>query len=196
MAGGRKAVFRSQEGAEDDAGEGARSARSLKAGDAAVGIAASGLTPFVLGALEQARRRGARTILVTANRRPSLAAVDVVISPRTGPEALSGSTRMKSATAAKMVLNMLTTATMLRLGKIYQNWMVDLKPTSKKLHLRAIRLVSCIGGISLGHAQELLTKTRGNPKLAIVMARRKTDLAQARRLLRKNDGFLRPILDS
>lgn len=196
MAGGRGSVFKSKEGAEDDAAAGKSAARArVRRGDAVVGIAASGVTPFVLAALEQSRRRGAATILVTSNSR-ALRAVDVTISPAVGPEALAGSTRMKAGTAAKMVLNMLTTATMLRLGKIYRNWMVDLKPSSKKLRLRAIRLVSRLGGVAPAAAQRLLVQAGGRPKTAIVMARRGVGRREAESLLAASGGFLRPVLRS
>ena len=195
MAGGRGSVFRSKEGAEDDAAAGKTAAGAkVRRGDAVVGIAASGVTPFVLAALEESRRRGAATILVTSNSRPALRAVDVTISPHVGPEALAGSTRMKSGTAAKMVLNMLTTASMMRLGKVYRNWMVDLKPSSKKLRLRAIRLVSRLGGVAPATAQRLLVHAGGRPKTAIVMARRGVGRREAESLLSASEGFLRPVL--
>lgn len=195
MAGGRGAVFRSKEGAEDDADAGKRAATRLRKGDAVVGVAASGVTAFALSALEEAKRRGAATVLVTSNRRPALRSVDVVICPQVGPEALAGSTRMKSGSAAKMVLNMLTTGAMLRLGKVYRNWMVDLRPTSRKLDARALRLVCGLGGVSPERGRSLLRQTRGNPKAAIVMARRNVDVEQARALLERSGGFLRPVLE-
>jgi len=196
MAGGKSAVFRSKEGAEDDAEAGKKeAARRVRRGDAVVGIAASGVTPFVLAALQQAKRRGASTILVTSNRRPVIDGIDVVICPNVGPEALTGSTRMKSATAAKMVLNMLTTASMVRLGRIYRNWMVALRPSSKKLWLRAVRLVCRFGKVSPTRAQSLLRGARGDPRAAILMARREVSYRQAVRLLESTGGFLRPHLE-
>src|SRR5262245_34984637 len=148
MAGGRRAVFRSTEGAEDDAGEGARQLRRLvRAGDVVVGIAASGVTPFARGALGEARRRGAATILVTCNPRVPRQAARVIIALSVGPEVLAGSTRLKAGTATKVTLNALTTATFTRLGRVYGNRMVDLRPRSAKLRARAGRLVAMLGKV-------------------------------------------------
>jgi len=150
MAGGRAAVFRSREGAEDDAVAARRAVGArVRKGDVIVGISASGVTPFVRSALEAARRRGAGTVLVTCNARGLGRLSDQVrIVPTTGPEVLAGSTRLKAGTATKLVLNTLTTASMTGLGRIYGNRMVDLQPRSAKLRERALRLISELAGVS------------------------------------------------
>ncbi|MFQ5521648.1 MAG: N-acetylmuramic acid 6-phosphate etherase [Candidatus Methylomirabilia bacterium] len=197
VAGGRSAVFRSQEGSEDRESE-ARQAvrRKVRSGDVVVGIAASGVTPFVRAALTEARRRRARTILVTVNPRNRRGAgVDRMIHLDVGPEVLAGSTRLKAGSATKMILNMLTTASMAQLGKLYGNRMVDLRPTSRKLRARAVRLVRELGGASEARAHRLLTAAQGQVKLAILMAREKLDARQASRRLSAADGSLRCALE-
>ena len=198
VAGGRGAVFRSREGAEDDRVAARRMIRRrVRAGDVAIGIAASGVTPFVDAGLREARVRGASTVLVTCNRyTPTRASADVTIAVSTGPEVLSGSTRLKAGTATKLVLNMLTIATMVRLGKVYGHRMVDVRPTSKKLHARAIRLIAETGGVSLARAAQLLRHAHGHTKLAIVMAARRVDRHTAQRLLTSHQGQLRHILQA
>ncbi|MEK7365000.1 MAG: N-acetylmuramic acid 6-phosphate etherase, partial [candidate division NC10 bacterium] len=190
MAGGRASVFRSREGAEDRAGEGKRAiARRVRAGDVVVGIAASGVTPFVRAALAEARRRRGRTVLVAMDRRSPLSRLaDVVIAPRVGPEVLTGSTRLKAGTATKMILNILTTAAFVRLGKTYGNWMVDLQPRSRKLRARAERLVQILGNVPRARARRYLSAAGGRPKVAIVMARRNLSARAASRLLREAGG--------
>ncbi|HJV58744.1 MAG TPA: N-acetylmuramic acid 6-phosphate etherase, partial [Methylomirabilota bacterium] len=149
IAGGRRTVFRSSEGAEDDGPEGARQIRRrVRPGDVVVGIAASGVTPFVRAALQEARRRGAATALVTCNPDVPASAARVVIALAVGPEVLTGSTRLKAGTATKLALNTLTTASFARLGKVYGNRMVDLRPRSAKLRARALRLVGQLGRVS------------------------------------------------
>jgi N-acetylmuramic acid 6-phosphate etherase len=193
MAGGRRAVFRSVEGAEDDASAGARAIRDrARRGDAVVGIAASGVTPFVLAALAEARRRGALTVLVTCNPSVPRRAAHVVIALEVGPEVLAGSTRLKAGTATKLTLNTLTTAAFTRLGKVHGNRMVDLQPKSAKLRARAERLVRDLGGVSAARAGKLLEQARGSAKVAVVMARRRVTAAEARRRLRDAGGFLGP----
>ena len=195
MAGGRRAVFRSAEGAEDDAAAGARQIRRrARAGDVVVGIAASGVTPFVRAALREARRRGAATVLVTSNPRVARPAARVIIPLAVGPEVLAGSTRLKAGTATKLTLNTLTTAAFARLGRIYGNRMVDLRPRSAKLRARARRLVSEIGKVEGREATRLLRDASGNAKLAIVMARLKVGSRQARRRLHGASGSLRQLL--
>ena len=196
MAGGRNSVFRSREGAEDDPAAGARSVAGLKRGDAVVGIAASGVTPFVRAALLRAARRGCRTILVTSNGQPPHNPAEITIAPRVGPEVIAGSTRLKCGTAAKMVLNTLTTAAMIRLGKVYDHWMVDLKPTSRKLRLRGARIVCELGRVGPRRADELLKAARGSVKLAVLMARQGLGLRQARLRLARAEGNLRSALES
>jgi N-acetylmuramic acid 6-phosphate etherase len=194
VAGGRGAVFRSREGAEDDAAEGARQVRRrVRAGDVVVGIAASGVTPFVRAALAEARRRGAATVLVTCNPAARRAA-RVVIALGVGPEVLAGSTRLKAGTAAKLTLNTLTTAAFARLGRVYGNRMVDLRPRSAKLRARALALVRELGGVSARRAAGLLEAARGSAKVAVVMARRGVTAREARRRLRRAGGSLRGAL--
>lgn len=196
MAGGRGAVFRSKEGAEDDAGEGARQLRRLaRRGDAVVGIAASGVTPFVRGALAAARGRGCRTVLVTSNSRAAAREADVLVAPVVGPEVLTGSTRLKAGTAAKLVLNTLTTAAMTRLNKVYDQWMVDLRPSSKKLVFRGVRIVSSLGGVPPARAERLYEASGRHVKTAVVMARLGLDPRAARRRLAAKGGSLRRALE-
>ncbi len=200
MAGARQAVFRAQEGAEDNAAEGQKAMRRVSKGDVVIGIAASGVTPFVLAALKTAKKKGCSVVLITCNAslspsRPlALLPSFLIIAPRTGPEVIAGSTRLKAATATKMILNMITTASMIHLGKVYGNRMVDLEIKSNKLKERAGRLVGEIAGIARPAAQRYLRLARGRVKIAIVMARRDVNYAQALRLLKKHRGFLRPIL--
>ncbi|MBI4240130.1 MAG: N-acetylmuramic acid 6-phosphate etherase, partial [Candidatus Rokubacteria bacterium] len=163
VAGGRSAVFRSREGAEDRQAE-ARQAirRRVRRGDVVVGISASGVTPFVRAALAQARQRKARTVLLAMTPlSPVGRLADVVIAPRTGPEILAGSTRLKAGSATKMVLDMLTTGPMVRLGKVYGNRMVDLRASSLKLRARGERLVQELGGVSRTRARRLLQAADG-----------------------------------
>ena len=194
MAGGRASVFRSREGAEDDARAGARAVRArARAGDVVVGVSASGVTPFVRGGLAAAQRAGARTVIVTCSRTRGVGA-NVVIAPTPGPEVLAGSTRLKAATATKLVLNTLTTASMARLGKVYGNRMVDVQPRSRKLRARAARLVAEIGRVSPARARRLLAAARSRVPVAIVMARRNLSADAAARALRVA-GSLRPIIE-
>ncbi|HLY10073.1 MAG TPA: N-acetylmuramic acid 6-phosphate etherase [Planctomycetota bacterium] len=199
MAGGPECVWASREGAEDDAADGAaqmriRAVRSL---DAVIGISASGVTPFVTGALGEARKRGGARILVSCNRRgvPRDAA-DVHIAVIVGPEVITGSTRLRAGTATKLVLNMLTVATMVRLGKVYENLMVDLQTRSDKLVARAKRIVSTLGGIPEADATKALRAAGGSAKVAIVMLRRRLSRERAETLLREYDGMLRGALES
>lgn len=198
MAGGPECVWSSKEGAEDDAPDGARQIRirRVRAADIVVGIAASGVTPFVHGALREARRRGAGTILVCCNRRGVPAgSADVVVAPRVGPEVIAGSTRLRAGTATKMVLNALTVASMIRLGKVYENLMVDLQTRSDKLRARARRIVRILTGVSDRRAAGALRAAGGRCKTAIVMLRRGVSRAEAERLLEAAGGMLRPVLE-
>jgi N-acetylmuramic acid 6-phosphate etherase len=193
MAGGRRAVFRSVEGAEDDARAGARVVRErVDRRDVVVGIAASGVTPFVRAALAAARRRGAFTVLVTCNPSAPRDAARVIIALGVGPEVLAGSTRLKAGTATKLTLNTLTTAAFARLGKVHGNRMVDLQPKSAKLRARARRLVRDLGRVSDARAGRLLEQAGGSAKVAVVMARRRVTAAEARRRLRAAGDFLGP----
>jgi N-acetylmuramic acid 6-phosphate etherase len=195
MAGGRSSVFRSREGAEDDARAAARVVRArVRAGDIVVGISASGVTPFVRGALVAAAARGAGTVLVACTPRARLRVrADVVITPAPGPEVLAGSTRLKAGTATKLVLNTLTTASMARLGKIYGNRMVDLQPRSRKLQDRALRLIMELGGVSQARARRLLADG-GGVRAAIVMARTGRSGREARRALKDVGNLLAPLI--
>ena len=195
MAGGRSSVFRSREGAEDDARAATRAVRArVRAGDVVVGISASGVTPFVRAALGTGAARGAATVLVACNPRAGIRTrADVVIAPAPGPEVLAGSTRLKAGTATKLVLNTLTTASMARLGKMYGNRMVDLQPRSRKLRERALRLVVELGGVSRARARRLLADG-GGVRAAIVMARTGRSAADARRALREVGNFLAPLI--
>jgi len=195
MAGGKSSVFRSQEGAEDDPQAGAAAVSRMGQNDAVVGIAASGITPFVRSALKAARRQGCRTILVTSNGRPPGNPAHLTIAPDVGPEVVAGSTRMKSGTAAKLVLNTLTTGTMILLGKVYDRWMVDLKPTSRTLRLRGERIVAELGRVSPARARSLFRSSGGSVKNAVVMARKELTAKQARKLLLCCGGSLRKALE-
>ena len=195
MAGGRASVFRSREGAEDDARAARRAVRArVRRGDVVVGVSASGVTPFVRTALAAAAARGAATILVACNatRAPGRA---LLIAPTPGPEVLAGSTRLKAGTATKLVLNTLTTASMTRLGKVYGNRMVDLQPRSAKLRARAERLVAEIAGIDTRRARRALRQARGRVRVAIVMVRRDLPADAAARALRAAGGSLRSVLE-
>lgn len=195
MAGGRESVFLAREGAEDreDAGrdEGAR----LGAQDLLVGISASSVTPFVRGALAAARGNGARTVLVTCAPGPGLGRMaDVVIAVRSGPEVLTGSTRLKAGSATKAVLNAITTAAMVRLGKAYENLMVDLKPTSAKLVDRQRRIVAAATGLCPTEVVRLLAETGGEVKTAIVMGKLRVKAEEARARLERAGGHVRKAL--
>ena len=197
MAGGRRALWRAVEGAEDRGGDARRALRRLRVGprDVVCGIAASGVTPFALAALEEARRRGARTIVVTCAPSAALRRLaDVVVAPRPGPEVLAGSTRMKAGLATKMVLHTLTTAAMVRLGKVYGNLMVDLRPTSRKLRARALRMIAALTGLDAGSARALARRAGGRPNVALVMHRLGLDQAAARRRLAAHGDDLRSAL--
>lgn len=196
IAGGRGAVFHAREGSEDDARAGGKVGARLSSRDALVGIAASGVTPFVKAALSAARARGARTLLVTSNGRPQGVAADILIAPNVGPEVVTGSTRLKSGTAAKLVLNALTTAAMIRIGKVHDHWMVDLKLSSRKLRLRAQRIVMQLGGVAAKRAEKLLGQADGSVKLAVVMAKTGATAADGRRRLRRAGGILRAALEA
>ena len=196
MAGGRRSVFRSREGAEDDGRAAARAVRArARRGDVVVGVSASGVTPFVRAALAAARALRASTVLVQCNAQRSRVAADVIVRAVPGPEVLTGSTRLKAGTATKLVLNMLTTASMTRLGKVYSNRMIDLQPRSAKLRARAERLVAEIAGVRRERARRALRGARGRVRLAIVMARRGLPADAAARALRAAGGSLRLVLE-
>ncbi len=197
IAGGRRALVRAVEGAEDrpEDGSAAMDRRLVSERDVVVGIAASGVTPFVRGALERARTRGAKTVFFTCSpQAKSAVPCDVVINPVVGPEAVTGSTRMKAGTATKLVLNTLTTAAMIRMGKTYGNLMVDLRATNEKLRDRSERIVSELTGLGREGARALLAAAGGEVKTAIVMHRRDAGARAARKLLRAAGGSLRTVI--
>ena len=194
IAGGRDAVFHSREGAEDQRAEARTIVRQrTRRGDVVVGIAASGVTPFVDDALRTAATRGARAILLTCNPRTRVPA-DCRMAVDVGPEVLTGSTRLKAGTATKLVLNMLTLGVMTRLGKTYGNLMVDVRPTSKKLQARALAIVQRLGRTSSRNAAAALAASHGRTKIAVVMARHHLSYAAAARRLARADGSLREVL--
>jgi N-acetylmuramic acid 6-phosphate etherase len=194
IAGGMATLVRSQEGVEDRTEDGARDliARGVAAGDVVCGLAASRRTPYVLSALKKAREIGARTVFITCCPREEIGIeVDVAICPLVGPEVVMGSTRMKAGTAQKMVLNMITTASMIRLGKVYENMMVDLQMTSRKLVERSKRTVMTVTGISYDEATDLLAHAGGNVKTALVMHLAGVDRPEAEKALAASDGSVR-----
>lgn len=196
VAGGTEALVRSREGAEDRAEDGAAAMADLGVGpsDVVLGIAAGSTTPYAVGALGEARRRGARTVLLACVPREDVeiaAEVDLAILPLTGPEVITGSTRMKAGTATKLVLNMLSTTAMVRIGKTYGNLMVDLRIGSEKLADRGRRIVRDLLQLPEAEAERLLESAGGSVKTALVMGRRKVGRAEAERLLDAAGGFLR-----
>jgi N-acetylmuramic acid 6-phosphate etherase len=197
IAGGRRALWRAVEGAEDRGPDARRALARLRVGprDVVCGICASGVTPFALAALREARRRGARTIAVTCAPSAALRALaDVIVAPRPGPEVLAGSTRMKAGLATKMVLHTLTTGAMVRLGKVYGNLMVDLRPSSRKLRARALRMIGELTGLPSRQAAALARRSGSQPAVALVMHRLGVGAAAARRRLAEQGGSLREAL--
>ena len=194
IAGGRRALVRSVEGAEDDAKAAAAALRKRKVGakDVVVGIMASRRTPYALGGIAYGRKVGAGTIAVTANPAGGVKiGCDVVIAPRVGPEVLTGSTRLKSGTAQKLVLNMLSTATMVRLGKVYENLMVDLRTASRKLEERTKRVLMHATGARYEETDRWLKRAGGSLKVAIVMRRAGVTRSEAERRLKEAQGWVR-----
>lgn len=194
IAGGKRSVFRAKEGAEDEPALGRKAVGSVRKGDAVIGVAASGVTPFVHAALAEAKKRRAVTILVTSNGSTKSRYADIVIAPLVGPEVVTGSTRLKAGTAAKFVLNALTTGAMIKIGKVYDHWMVDLKPTSRKLRLRGERIVADLGRVPPARARVLFRAAGGSVKTAVVMARKRLVVGSARELLARSGGALRRAL--
>lgn len=195
MAGGHEAVFLSKEGAEDVFEDGEKELLPLvKKGDTVIGIAASGITPYVKGGLAAGVKKGATTVLLTCNPREKAKEAKIIIAIDVGPEPVSGSTRMKSGTATKLALNMLSTSSMIISGKVYRNWMVDVKTTSKKLEMRAQRITATVGQVSNEKAAELLKQTKNDVKTAIVMARLNIKQKEAKAKIKKAGGFLKKIL--
>ncbi|MBI2810230.1 MAG: N-acetylmuramic acid 6-phosphate etherase [Candidatus Melainabacteria bacterium] len=197
IAGGKDAMFRSFEDAEDSKEMGLQDVVSaqISARDVVIGITASGRTPYVIGALQKAKELGAATIGIVNNFECALATdCDVLIAAVVGPEALTGSTRMKAGTAQKMVLNLITTCTMVRLGKVYENLMIDLRPTNEKLRERAVSIISILGDVPRHLAEGALVASHDRAKTAILMVKRKLGRAQAEQLIVKCDGSLRKAL--
>ncbi|MCG8604990.1 N-acetylmuramic acid 6-phosphate etherase [bacterium] len=193
IAGGPTALVTAIEGTEDQSEQGKHDLleAGFTAADAACGIAASRRTPYVLGAIEKAREIGGKTLYVTCNPRSELNLnVDVAICPVVGPEVIMGSTRMKAGTATKLVLNMLTTAAMIRLGKVYGNMMVDLQMNSRKLEERSKRTVMMVTGVDYDKATEILEEAEGHVKTALVMILAKVNAVQAQKKLARSDGFV------
>ncbi|WP_432408251.1 N-acetylmuramic acid 6-phosphate etherase [Wukongibacter sp. M2B1] len=191
IAGGDTALRNAMEGLEDIPEEGVKDLKSIDFSqkDVLVGIAASGRTPYVVGALKHAKEIGAKTISVTCNSDAEISKyADVAIEVVVGPEILTGSTRMKSGTAQKMVLNMLTTTSMINLGKTFKNYMIDVRPQNEKLKIRAKNMLMELSDISSQYAEELLESTSWNVKEALVMARTSLEYQEAKKLLQKNKG--------
>jgi N-acetylmuramic acid 6-phosphate etherase len=199
IAGGNKAIEKAVEGAEDDTGLGAESLkkRNLTELDVVIGIAASGRTPFVAGALEYAREAGACTVSLSNNENSIISQyADIRLEVVTGPEVITGSTRMKAATAQKMILNMITTASMIKVGKVYENLMVDLKVSNQKLKERAKSILCTVTGVPYEAAGSVLAATDFEVKPAIVMIKAGVSLEVAKRLLAQADGYVRKAIDS
>lgn len=198
IAGGYSALVKSAEGAEDDVNAGAADldTAGVTNRDVVIGIAASGTTPYVRVALSRAQTIGAKTVLLTCGTPPKALSetCDVIINPVTGPEVLTGSTRLKAGTATKLVLNTLTTGAMIRLGKVYGNLMVDLVALSQKLHDRGERIVMEVCGVGRAEARAALERADGSVKLAIVMVRKRADKNEAKRMLEGAGGFVRPVI--
>ena len=197
MAGGQEAVFKAKEGVEDNYEEGGRSIARLRLSnrDVVIGVSASGITPFVRGGLTRARKAGAKIIFVTCWPGSELQNfVDLIIAPAVGAEIIAGSTRLKAGTATKMVLNMLTTVSMIKWGKTYGNLMVDVRTGSEKLKDRAKRIVGVVTGLDPDAAEALLKRARWNVKAAIVMQKANLTLPQAMKRLRQKDNMVRDAI--
>ena len=197
IAGGRRAITRAVEGAEDSERNGERDLRSKKLTrkDVVVGIAASGTTPYVVGALKFARKRGAATVAVTSNlRMPVGRLAKIVIAPEVGPEVLTGSTRLKAGTSQKMVLNMLSTAVMARLGHVYENLMIDMMLTNEKLAERALRILAEASGKRVSAAEHALRAAGHDLRVALVMLKLRIGAADAKKRLKEERGDLRKAL--
>lgn len=197
IAGGEYALTHAVEGVEDSADQGAAdlAALNVQPHDVVVGIAASGRTPYVLGAIAEARRRGALTASVACSHPSPLGdAVEIAIAPIVGPEPIAGSTRMKAGTAQKLVLNSLSTTVMILLGKTYSNLMVDMQPLNAKLRRRAVKIVAEATGLSLEEAQTALEAAEGNTKVAIVMTLARVDRAEAQQRLDDSRGHVREAI--
>ncbi len=197
MAGGQGAILKAREGVEDNYEEGARSINRLRPSkrDVVIGVSASGMTQFVRGALTRARRAGSKIIFVTCDPKTELQTfVDLTIAPAVGPEVIAGSTRLKAGTATKMVLNMLTTAAMVRIGKTYGNLMVDVQMGSEKLKDRARRIIIAVTGLEYDEADKLLRRAHWNVKAAIVMQKSGLSYPHSLARLRRSHDFVRDAI--
>ncbi len=197
IAGGRRAVTGAVEGAEDSVRNAERDLRekNLRSNDFVVGIAASGTTPYVLGALQYARKRGATTVAITSNRHMAVARLaKIVIALEVGPEVLTGSTRLKAGTSQKMVLNMLSTAVMARLGHVYENLMIDAVLTNEKLWDRALRILAEASGKRVSAAEHALRAAGHNMRVGLVMLKLGVEAGEAKRLIARAGGDLRRAL--
>jgi N-acetylmuramic acid 6-phosphate etherase len=197
IAGGTRALRHAVEGAEDSAQDGARDLARARVSkkDVVVGIAASGTTPYVLGALKLARDRGATTVGVTSNPRSPLArAADIAIAPDTGPEIIAGSTRLKAGTAQKMILNLLSTAAMVRMGRVYENWMAHVAMTNDKLRRRGARILEEAAGVNASVAERALLEAGNDLAAALVMLKKDVSSKIARRALAASGGHVRQAL--
>ncbi|MGB9663582.1 MAG: N-acetylmuramic acid 6-phosphate etherase [Ignavibacteria bacterium] len=199
IAGGREAMFVAQEGAEDKEENGAIDVlkANVTSRDTVVGIAASRRTPYVVGAIKKAKELGAKTVFITSNPRNefNIKEVDVAICPEVGPEVIMGSTRMKSGTAQKLILNMITTTAMIQIGKVYENMMIDLQMTNQKLVERSKRIVMIITGVSYEEAEKYLKEARGNVKTALVMILANVTYEEAVKRLNLSEGFVRKAIE-
>jgi N-acetylmuramic acid 6-phosphate etherase len=198
IAGGDKALRASVEGAEDSAQDGARvlTRAGVTRRDIVVGVAASGTTPYVLGAIAWAKKRGCVTVGITSNHNSPLSrAVKIAITPQTGPEPISGSTRMKAGTSQKMVLNMLSTASMVRLGRVYDNWMMRVGLTNQKLRKRGTRILQEVTGVSVSAAEHALRQSKHDMPTAFVMLKTGASAADANKRLKATQGHLRQAIE-
>ncbi len=193
IAGGNEAVTAAIEGAEDDEDAAKRAIADIRDKDMLLGITASGKTPFVISALNEAKRIGARCWLLTCND-VNYPFLDGIIKVLVGPEIIAGSTRLKAGTATKMVLNMISTTAMIKLGKVYKGYMVDVVPSNKKLVDRALRIIQDVTGCSGQEAKRLLIESNYNAKTAILMHMKKLSYEEARQVLEKYDGSLRKAI--
>jgi N-acetylmuramic acid 6-phosphate etherase len=197
MAGGQDAIMKPKEGVEDHYEDGSRAINRLRPSrhDVVIGVSASGMTQFVLGALTRARRAGSKIIFITCDPRTELQTfVDLTIAPAVGPEVIAGSTRLKAGTATKIVLNMLTTGAMVRTGKTYGNLMVDVRTGSEKLRDRARRIITIVTGLEYDEADKLLRRAQWNVKAAIVMQKSGLTYTQALTRLKRAHQFVRDAI--
>lgn len=197
IAGGKRALTGAVEGAEDSAAQGARDIanKRISSRDVVIGIAASGHTPYVLGALTKARQARAATVGITSNRNSAIAReADILIAPNTGAEVITGSTRMKAGTAQKLVLNMLSTATMVRLGRVYDNWMAGVALTNRKLRQRGLRILELASGTGVSNAARAMRQSGHEIGVALIMLKTGINANDARNKLRNANGNIRAAL--